>query len=133
MAGDWGWRKERYPLHAMLTRHVGRVGGREAQIRSESARKGRPYSIFSQRRWMHPTQEFLSMMLGVRRPGVTVAATILQQTGAISYTRGRITVLDRKRLEETSCECYNMVKEQFDQLFGSIQVSQGAGAPPEGH
>jgi CRP-like cAMP-binding protein len=79
------------------------------------------------------TQEFLSMMLGVRRPGVTVAATILQQTGAISYTRGRITVLDRKRLEETSCECYNMVKEQFDQLFGSTQVSQGAGAPPEGH
>ena len=79
------------------------------------------------------TQEFISMMLGVRRPGVTVAATILQQTGAISYTRGRITVLDRKRLEETSCECYNMVKEQFDQLFGSIQVSQGAGAPPEGH
>jgi CRP-like cAMP-binding protein len=79
------------------------------------------------------TQEFLSMMLGVRRPGVTVAATILQQTGAISYARGRITVLDRKHLEETSCECYNMVKAQVDQLLGSTQVSHCAGAPPKGH
>jgi CRP-like cAMP-binding protein len=78
------------------------------------------------------TQEFLSMMLGVRRPGVTVAATILQQTGAIFYTRGRIAVLDRTRLEAASCECYGMVKEQLDQLLGSTQVLHGAGAPPEG-
>jgi len=64
------------------------------------------------------TQEFLSMMLAVRRPGVTTAAHILQQTGAISYHRGSITVLDRERLEEAACECYDMVKEQFDQLLG---------------
>jgi CRP-like cAMP-binding protein len=69
------------------------------------------------------TQEFLSMMLGVRRPGVTVAATILQQTGAISYTRGRIAVLDRARLEAASCECYGMVQEQFSQLLGRPQHS----------
>jgi CRP-like cAMP-binding protein len=69
------------------------------------------------------TQEFLSMMLGVRRPGVTVAATILQQTGAISYTRGRIAVLDRARLEAASCECYGMVQVQFNQLLGRPQHS----------
>jgi CRP-like cAMP-binding protein len=64
------------------------------------------------------TQEFLSIMLGVRRPGVSSAAHILQQTGAVSYHRGRITVLDRERLEEAACECYGMVKQQFDQLLG---------------
>jgi CRP-like cAMP-binding protein len=64
------------------------------------------------------TQEFLSMMLGVRRPGVTVAANILQQSGAISYERGQITVLDRGRLEGSACECYAMAQEQFKLLLG---------------
>ena len=64
------------------------------------------------------TQEFLSIMLAVRRPGVSIAANILQQTGAIAYHRGRITVLDRERLEQAACECYGMAKEQFDHLLG---------------
>jgi CRP-like cAMP-binding protein len=64
------------------------------------------------------TQEFISMMLGVRRPGVTVAARSLQQTGAIHYERGRITVLDRERLEEVSCECYAAVRKKFEELLG---------------
>jgi CRP-like cAMP-binding protein len=64
------------------------------------------------------TQEFASMMLAVRRPGVTVAARSLQSTGAIEYDRGRITVLDRRRLEEASCECYGAVRKQFQQLLG---------------
>jgi CRP-like cAMP-binding protein len=64
------------------------------------------------------TQEFVSMMLAVRRPGVTVAARSLQNTGAINYERGRITVLDRHRLEEASCECYGIVREQFQKLLG---------------
>jgi CRP-like cAMP-binding protein len=64
------------------------------------------------------TQEFISMMLAVRRPGVTVAARSLQATGAIDYDRGRITVLDRRRLEEASCECYGVVKQQVDRLLG---------------
>jgi CRP-like cAMP-binding protein len=58
------------------------------------------------------TQEFVSMMLAVRRAGVTVAARSLQATGAIDYERGRIIVLDRKRLEKASCECYGIVREQ---------------------
>jgi CRP-like cAMP-binding protein len=64
------------------------------------------------------TQEFLSMMLGVRRAGVTVAAHILQEAGAIRYCRGRITVADRKRLEASSCECYGAVTAEVEQLFG---------------
>lgn len=52
------------------------------------------------------TQEFLSMMLCVHRPAISVAAGILQKTGAIDYHRGRIRILDRERLETASCECY---------------------------
>src|SRR4051794_10120553 len=64
------------------------------------------------------TQEFLSIMLAVRRPGVTVAARSLQVTGAIYYERGRIVVLDRARLEEASCECYGIVREHYRRILG---------------
>ena len=64
------------------------------------------------------TQEFLSMMLAVRRPGVTVAARSLQGTGAIHYERGRILVLDRARLKEASCECYGIVREYYRRILG---------------
>jgi CRP-like cAMP-binding protein len=63
------------------------------------------------------TQEFISMMLAVRRPGVTVAARSLQATGAINYERGRIIVLDRERLEEASCECYAVVREHYRRVL----------------
>ena len=64
------------------------------------------------------TQELIADMLGVRREGVTVAAGHLQDIGAISYVRGHITILDRQRLEETVCECYRVVKDEFDRLLG---------------
>lgn len=64
------------------------------------------------------TQEFVSMMLAVRRAGVTVAARTLQVTGAIDYERGRITVRDRRALEEASCECYEVVRQQYETLLG---------------
>jgi len=64
------------------------------------------------------TQELIADMLGVRREGVTVAAGRLQDSGAISYVRGHITIRDRQRLEEVVCECYQVVKTEFDRLLG---------------
>jgi CRP-like cAMP-binding protein len=64
------------------------------------------------------TQELIADMLGVRREGVTVAAGRLQDSGAISYVRGHIKILDRQKLEETVCECYLVVKNEFDRLLG---------------
>jgi CRP-like cAMP-binding protein len=63
------------------------------------------------------TQELIANMLGVRREGVTEAAGKLQDVGLIRYRRGRITVLDRPALEARSCECYQVVKAEFDRLL----------------
>jgi len=63
------------------------------------------------------TQELIANMLGVRREGVTEAAGKLQNLGLISYSRGRITVLDRPGLEAQVCECYAVVKKEYDRLL----------------
>jgi CRP-like cAMP-binding protein len=63
------------------------------------------------------TQELIANMLGVRREGVTEAASKLQQAGLISYARGRITVLNRPGLEKRTCECYAVVKHEYDRLL----------------
>ena len=63
------------------------------------------------------TQELIANMLGVRREGVTEAAGKLQDAGLIRYSRGKITVLDRAGLEARSCECYHVVKAEFDRLL----------------
>ena len=63
------------------------------------------------------TQELIANMLGVRREGVTEAAGKLQREGIIEYSRGRIRVLDRKRLETTTCECYAVVRKEFARLL----------------
>lgn len=64
------------------------------------------------------TQEFLAMMLGVQRPGVTVAAGKLQRAGLIQYARGKVKILDRAGLMKRSCECYGVSKREFDRLLG---------------
>jgi CRP-like cAMP-binding protein len=64
------------------------------------------------------THEFLSQMLGVHRPTVSVAAAALQRAGLIDYTRGQITVVDRKGLEAAACACYRIIKEEYDRLLG---------------
>ena len=63
------------------------------------------------------TQDFLALMLGVRRAGVSVAQQALQQHGLIQYTRGQVTILDRAGLEEFTCECYGVIRERFDRFF----------------
>jgi CRP-like cAMP-binding protein len=63
------------------------------------------------------TQELIANMLGVRREGVTEAALKLQRAGLIRYARGHVTVLDREGLEKRSCECYAVVKKEYERLF----------------
>jgi CRP-like cAMP-binding protein len=65
------------------------------------------------------THEVLSMALGVRRPGITVAAGVFQQRHLISYGAGQITVTDRAGLESTTCECYRAIRNAFDRLLGA--------------
>ncbi|OYD95418.1 Crp/Fnr family transcriptional regulator [Nostoc sp. 'Peltigera membranacea cyanobiont' 210A] len=64
------------------------------------------------------TQEFIAQMLGVRRSGVTVAASTLSRAGMISYQRGHISILNRENLEATSCECYQVIQKEFARLLG---------------
>ena len=66
---------------------------------------------------LHMTQELIANMLGVRREGVTEAAGMLQRKGIIRYSRGHIEVLDRPQLEQTACECYEVVKKEFARLL----------------
>jgi CRP-like cAMP-binding protein len=68
------------------------------------------------------TQELIANMLGVRREGVTDAAGKLQKAGLIRYQRGRITVVDRPGVEARSCECYQVVKAEFDRLLPYVSV-----------
>ncbi len=66
------------------------------------------------------TQERIAHLLGVRREGVTEAAGKLQRAGLIRYSRGRIEVLDRPGLEKAVCECYQVVKLEFDRLLSDV-------------
>ena len=80
------------------------------------------------------TQEFLSDMLGVRRAGVTVVCGALQRAGFIRYRRGHITILDRAKLEEVTCECYARVQAEVNRLVGPPAagrelVATGGGRP----
>jgi Mn-dependent DtxR family transcriptional regulator len=65
------------------------------------------------------TQEFLGQMLGVRRTTVTIAARLLQGAGLIRYRRGHIQILDRAALEDITCECYGVVRQNANRVFPS--------------
>ena len=64
------------------------------------------------------TQEFLAMMLGVRRPGVTIAAQAFEADGLITYNHGTLTIVDRSGLEAASCACYRFIQDEFARLLG---------------
>jgi CRP-like cAMP-binding protein len=72
------------------------------------------------------THEFISMMLGVRRPGISIAAGALNRAGLIRYLRGRMEITDRPGLEAASCECYHVARREFVRLLGT------GGAPQPG-
>lgn len=76
---------------------------------------------------LHLTQEIIADMLGVRRAGVSVSATRLQEKGLITYKRGHIRILDRPGLEAASCECYETVKREYDRLFDTDVNDQKTG------
>ena len=80
---------------------------------------------------MCTTQELISNMLGVRRSSVTEAALKLQEAELIRYHRGRIEVLDRAGLEGRVCECYGVVKTEFDRLLPDLQAEQGRTVKPD--
>jgi len=63
------------------------------------------------------TQEFLALMLGVQRPGVSLAAQSLRENGLITYNHGTLTVLSRRGLEAAACECYRVIHDQFVRPF----------------
>ena len=65
------------------------------------------------------THKFLAQMLGVRRAGVSEVMARLQRSGLLRYVRGRVTVLNRKGLEKTACECYRVIREEFRRLVGA--------------
>jgi CRP-like cAMP-binding protein len=114
------------PLHDVLLRYT---QGLMNQI-SQSAACNRAHSIDERcARWLlmtHDragrdrfplTQEFLAQMLGVRRAGVSAAASILQRAGFIRYSRGMMTITDRPGLESAACGCYRIVRDEFERLL----------------
>ncbi|MCC5665355.1 Crp/Fnr family transcriptional regulator [Nostoc sp. CHAB 5784] len=116
------------PLHDLLQRYTQALFNQIAQ----SAACNRLHSI-EQRlcRWLLMTadrvetgtfpltQEFLSKMLGVNRSSVSLSASILQKAGLIEYIRGQMTILDRSGLEATTCECYQVVRAEFERLLNN--------------
>jgi CRP-like cAMP-binding protein len=115
------------PLRSLLLRYAQAF---HAQVAQTAACNGRHAIDRRLARWllvMHDraeddefpmTHEFASLMLGTGRPGVSVAAAVLQKAGVVSYTHGHMAVLDRAGLEAASCECYGTVREQFEYLLG---------------
>lgn len=75
------------------------------------------YNRVPERREMPLRQEFLASMLGVRRPTVSITASILQEAGYIEYNRGRLTILNPEGLARGACECYELMESQFDRIF----------------
>ncbi len=121
--------KSSAPLKALLLRYVHALFAQAAQASACNS----THSILERcARWLlmshdragadelRLTQRFLSEMLGVRRAGVTIAAGILQEAGLIQYRRGRVTILNRKGLEDATCECYALLTAAYAKLLPEV-------------
>ena len=82
---------------------------------------------------MNFTQEFLGMMLGSRRTTVTLIAGALQRADLIEYSRGRVRILDRDRLEAAACDCYKITKDLFSNLYSAPVWNSQDVSVPSGH
>jgi CRP-like cAMP-binding protein len=116
-------------LHSVLNRYIHTL----FMVASQSAACNRRHALEARlARWLLVssdgigsstvgiTQEFLAAMLGVRRAGVTEGAVKLQNAGWIAYSRGFVEILDRRALERTACECYHMVRQEYERLLGVL-------------
>ena len=70
------------------------------------------------------TQELIAGILGVRREGITEIARKLQEAGTIRYRRGHVTVIDRRGLQEGACECYDIIRKEFDRVFDDVRTRE---------
>jgi len=127
--------ERRGTLHTVLTRYIHTL----FMVASQSAACNRRHGLEARLcRWLLMssdgvgsdaigiTQEFLATMLGVRRAGVTEAAMKLQNQGWIAYTRGFVHLLDRAALENAACECYHVVRQEYERLFGQALQSRAS-------
>lgn len=114
-------------LHALLERYIQTLLVHSSQtiscnqlhtIRQRFARWLLQVSDCMQSDHFTLTQEFMSQMLMVRRASVSATASVMQRAGLITYSRGKIRVLNRAALEAASCECYRTVEREYDRLFG---------------
>lgn len=76
------------------------------------------------------THEFLALMLGAHRPSVTLAAQMLQRAGMVEYSRGQLTITDRRLLEGAACECYAAIRDEYERAMGMPLSAAGAEMPP---
>lgn len=146
-SGGWGYRltgtrlKREFARHASLLHILLRYTQALITQMAQTAVCNRHHSVDQQLcRWLllsldrlnsnkvTMTQELIANMLGVRREGVTEAAGKLQRLGAIKYSRGNITVLNRRQLESGCCECYEVVRRETDRLLPVTRPPGSAGA-----
>jgi CRP-like cAMP-binding protein len=120
--------KDGGPLHDLLLRYTHTIFAQIAQtaacnrVHSLNERLARWLLLThdrTQRNNLDLTHEFAARMLGTRRAGVSVAASALREAGLIDYLRGQVVIRNRAGLEDASCECYGIVKAEFDRLFKS--------------
>jgi CRP-like cAMP-binding protein len=132
------FREELDRIPALRTLLLRYVLGHFEQVARTGACNGRHYIDQRLARWLlmaHDrvegdefpmTHEFLGMMLGVRRAGITLAASALQKAGLIQYRRGRIEITDRPGLEASACECYGIARRAQERLLGPPAGARGA-------
>jgi CRP-like cAMP-binding protein len=120
----------RYALSFMTMASQGAACNRLHSIEQRAARWLLMVNDRLDRNPFQLTHEFFAIMLGTTRPSVTLAAAALRKAGLISYERGKVTIVDRKGLEEAACECYDILTEEYERSTGAKLRASGNGVHP---